>query len=296
MRLGLAILVFATVVLPWSVGYGGGATMTEVTGQGFIANFYHTDDSQKKLGIVVLGGSDGGKPDWLATALADQGYPVLSLAYFKVAGTPEYLDMIPLEYFDKPITWLGNNEKIRRAMIAVVGVSKGAELALLLASRKPQIRGVIAIAPSSVVWQGIPKTFWPPRSSWSLGGQQVPFVPYVYGKGSDPNDVLGLYRQSLMQKEQVQKAAIEVEKIGGPILLLSGQQDNLWPSAEMGDMICKRLKESQFKYKYEHVKYDDAGHTLNEHYMLGGTSDGNKRAREESTKKMLEFLNAMQVE
>jgi pimeloyl-ACP methyl ester carboxylesterase len=169
-------------------------------------------------------------------------------------------------------------------------------LGLLLASRKPQISGVVGTAPSSVVWQGIPKTFWPPRSSWSLGGQPVPFVPYDSSKGFSLNDIFGLYKQSLSQKEPVQKASIEVEKINGPILLLSGVQDTLWPSAEMGDMICQRLKEKEFKYRYEHVKYPDAGHTLNEYYMLGGNYDGNKQARLESTKKIAEFLKVIEAE
>jgi len=64
----------------------------------------------------------------------------------------------------------------------------------------------------------------------------------------------------------------------------------------MGDMICQRLKEKEFKYRYEHVKYPDAGHTLNEYYMLGGNYDGNKQARLESTKKIAEFLKVIEAE
>ncbi len=275
-----------------------------ITGQGFVGDFHYSEASPNKLVIMAVGGSDGGKPDHLATPLFDEGYSVLSLAYFKTEGTPEYLDMIPLEYFDEPIAWLENNEKTRGAGIVIVGESKGAELALLLASTKPQIKGVVVIAPSSVVWQGIPKTFWPPRSSWSLGGRPVPFVPYDFSKGFNPNDCLSMYKQSLAQREAVQKAIIEVEKINGPILLLSGAQDCLWPSSEMGDMICRRLVQKGFPYRYEHMKYADAGHTLdenymysqsseNEQYMLGGTYEGNRKARLESAKKTAQFLQAV---
>jgi HD-like signal output (HDOD) protein len=56
------------------------------------------------------------------------------------------------------------------------------------------------------------------------------------------------------------------------------------------------LKEKEFKYRYEHVKYPDAGHTLNEYYMLGGNYDGNKQARLESTKKIAEFLKVIEAE
>ena len=295
MKTCLHVLTFMFVVSCASVGYSAEPVRTAVAGHGFVADFYYTDGSPKRLGILVLGGAEGGKPDHLARPLAEKGYPVLSLAYFKMEGTAEYLDMIPLEYFNKPIEWMKNHEKIKRGEIAVVGGSKGAELALLLASREPEIKGVIAFAPSSVVWQGIPKVFWPPRSSWSLNGKSVPFVPYDYSKGFNPNDLLGLYKQSLTQKERLEKATIEVEKIHGPVLLLSGRDDNMWPSAEMGDMICNRLKEKQFKYKYEHVKYDDAGHTLNEYYMIGGTLEGNKMARIDSTRRMLEFLKGIEA-
>jgi len=269
------------------------AAKSEVTGQGFVADFYSVDNSPKKLGILVLGGAEGGKPDHLARVLAKEGYPVLSLAYFRATGTPDHLDMIPLEYLARAMRWLKNQKRVKRGGIALVGGSKGAELALLLASRESDIRGVIAFAPSSVVFQGIPKVFWPPRSSWSFKDEPIPFVPYDYSKGFDPNDLLTLYKASLKQAEAVKKATIEVEKINGPLLLFSGSDDKMWPSAQMGDMICKRLREKKFKHKYEHFKYADAGHTLNDYFMLGGTPEGNRKARIDSAKRMLDFINTL---
>jgi dienelactone hydrolase len=264
-------------------------TSRPVDGQGFVADFWSTPDSARKIGVLVLGGSEGGTPDRLAKSIAREGYPVLSLAYFKTTGTPDYLDMIPLEYFDKPIEWLSQQSAPNG--IVVVGGSKGAELALLLASMHPQITGVIAISPSSVVWQGLPKVFWPPRSSWSLAGKPVPFVPYDVSKGFDPNNLLALYEQSLEQTETVKSAAIPVEQIHGPVLLFSGADDKLWPSARMADAICQRLKSHAFKYRYEHIDYPDAGHTLSEYFMLGGTADGNHKARLDSGLRIRKFLN-----
>ena len=59
-----------------------------------------------KCVVLVLGGSDGGIPSRRAKLLAESGFPALALAYFKTGRTPQYLDMIPLEYFDQPIEWL----------------------------------------------------------------------------------------------------------------------------------------------------------------------------------------------
>ncbi|MEI7732111.1 MAG: acyl-CoA thioester hydrolase/BAAT C-terminal domain-containing protein [Verrucomicrobiota bacterium] len=257
---------------------------TDLKGEGFVADFYCKAGPVTKPGLLFLGGSEGGRPDLhLPQFLAEHGYPVLAVAYFKEQGLPETLQLVPLEYFDKALAWMAGSDRIPHDGIAVFGCSKGAELALLLASRKPEIKGVIALAPSSVVWDGMPKQWWPPdpKSSWSSGGKPLPIVPYDYRAGfaaGDPRAIYKFYAQSLKQTDAVGKAAILVEKINGPILLASGHDDLLWPSEEMSDVICARLKAKTFTHHYEHLKYADAGHTLNEYYMLGGTREGNQDA------------------
>ena len=62
----------------------------------------------------------------------------------------------------------------------------------------------------------------------------------------------------------------------------------------MGDSIVARLKEKAFKHSYEHLKYENAGHTLNEFFVTGGTAEGNKQARVELEKKLLAFLKAIE--
>ncbi|RPJ54618.1 MAG: hypothetical protein EHM23_28545 [Acidobacteria bacterium] len=42
---------------------------------------------------------------------------------------------------------------------------------------------------------------------------------------------------SLDNKEAVEKAVIPGEKINGPVLLVSGKDDRLWPSSAMVDMV-----------------------------------------------------------
>jgi uncharacterized protein len=272
---------------------------SEVKDERFVGDFYRKEGPLTRPAILFLGGSEGGRPGrFLPELFAGQGYPVLAVAYFKEQGLPATLQMIPVEYFDPAIAWLQKNKDLPQGGIVVVGVSKGAELALLLASRKPEIKGVIALAPSSVVWDGLPKEFWPPKpsSSWSINGESVPFVPYDYTKpfaAGDPRAIYQIYQQSLTQSEAVAKAAIKVEQIVGPVLLASGHDDLLWPSEEMGDSICARLKEKGFNHPYEHLKYKNAGHTLNEHFILGGTPEGNKQARMDLTERMLAFLKAL---
>jgi len=271
-------------------------TSKVVSGVKFDAKFYVPQRKSKNLAILVLGGSEGGIPRYHAPMFVEEGFPTLALGYFKTKRTPKYLDMIPLEYFDAPIKWLQTKPEVRGKKIVVVGSSKGGELALLLASRKPQIRGVVAFVPGSVVFQGIPKVFWPPRSGWAYEDKPLPFVPYDYSKGFDPNNLLGLHQESLKQRQAVKKAELQVEKTNGPVLLFSAAEDNVWPSVEMCEMICRRLKEKGFEHKYEHIKYDKAGHALTEYFIMGGTKEGNRKARIDSTHRMLEFLEELSAE
>ncbi len=177
----------------------------------------------------------------------------------------------------------------------VWGGSKGGELALLLASGFKQIKGVIAAVPGSVVFQGLGGKF---VSSWSDKGRPVPFVPfapYDYSKIVN-NEYVEVYRLSLAQIEFVNKAEIKVENISGPILLLAGKADTMWPSHQMCEMIVKRLEKNNFPYWYKLFSYENAGHTLNDGYMMGGTPEGNRNAKIDAEKRIFEFLAMLSAE
>ena len=89
-------------------------------------------------GILVLGGSGGGLDEPLAALLASHGYTTLALAYFASPGLPPEMREIPLEYFKSAIDWMiAQGGATRAGQIAVVGMSRGAELALQLAATFP---------------------------------------------------------------------------------------------------------------------------------------------------------------
>ena len=68
----------------------------------------------------------------------------------------------------------------------------------------------------------------------------------------------------------------------------------MWPSSQMGEMIIKRLKENNFPHWYKHVAYENAGHSLHENSLvMGGTKDGNKKARIDSEKRIFAFLRRL---
>jgi len=254
--------------------------------------YYPPKGAPKNVAIMMLGGSEGGLPNYYDTAgFTAKGYPCMTVGYFGTENTPDRLELIPLEYFEDAIIKFKSQPDVGNKKILVWGNSKGGELALLLASRYKQIDGVIATVPSSVVFQGIRSS----SSSWSYKGEPIPFVPYApYDQSKVVNrEYREMYELSIKQTAAVEKAAIKVENINGPILLLSGREDTMWPSSQMSELIIKRLEEKEFPHWYAHIAYDDAGHTLDDSYMMGGNKDGNQKAKIDSEQRIIDFIDRL---
>ena len=125
---------------------------------GVFANFFLAKRSGKRPAILLLGGSEGGlQPGGGGPIgpLIAEGYDVLYLCYFGCPGTPPQLANVPLETFDRGLAFLRAQPGVDPKRIAIVGGSKGAEAALLVASRDPKLKAVVAGMPSSVAWPGI---------------------------------------------------------------------------------------------------------------------------------------------
>jgi len=249
-----------------------GLTLKPVAVDGLDADFFYRASSEPHKVVILLGGSEGGR-SWsycseFVRDLTDQGFCVLSLPYFGTPDLPGRLRAIPLEYFSKAFTWLGTQHDLVVAdEYALVGGSRGAELALLVASRHPQVKAVIAIAPSSVVLPSPVarkvEVLRGQHSPWSEKGKELPFVPMAYSwtslRGLMTGQQTKMVEKALRNSRRVKEATIPVEKIQGPILLVSFTRDDVWPSALMSEQIAGRLRDGGFRFPYEHATYD-AGH------------------------------------
>lgn len=275
---------------------------TAVRDDGLVATWYPPASGKRGPVILVLGGSEGGDVmvAKLGAAMAAHGYGVLALAYFRVDGLPPQFEEIPLEYFDRALAWIARQPLADADRIGLYGISKGAETALLLASRSPAIKAVAAAVPSSVVWQGINYAdYTSVRSSFSLGGRPVPYVPYDTSAAF--TGVLDLYQRSLRLIPEHPDAVIPVERIAGPVLLLSAKGDSLWPSTEMAEQVMARLDAKGFRYAHRHIAFADAGHAALSPLRpgasnspadnLGGTEAGNAAAHADAWAKTLAFFD-----
>lgn len=219
-------------------------------------------DSQPLL--VGLGGSEGGNAwasdHWKAQrdAYLAQGYALLAIGYFGMEGTPATLDRIALEGVHDAIAKAAADPRIDGRCIAVIGGSKGGELALTLASHYPDIKAVVAIVPPHAVFAGLTAALT--TSSFTWQGKQVPFVPVPWR--TTPALLTGNLRRAfeimLEDGAAAERAAIAVEKINGPVLLVSATKDEFWPSTEMSERVVRRLEANRFAHHHQHVAVDGA--------------------------------------
>lgn len=259
----------------------------EVTENSLVAQYFKPAEPGEHAAVLVLGGSEGGKDGVRAFArpLAEQGFAVLALSYFGVEGLPANLEEIPVEYFQQAVDWLARQPATSQDKIGIYGVSRGAEAALLAAAHDERLRAVVAAAPSHVLWQNINYTSFEPRAAWTLNNQPLAFVPYDLSNGFV--SVFALYDGALQRQMRYPDAEIPVEDINGPILLVSGEKDLLWPSTAMADQIVKRLGQKGSGQSVEHLRYTEAGHSAGSppglwggqaHLVGGGSEEGNNTA------------------
>jgi dienelactone hydrolase len=279
-----------------------GVRISEIKQNGLVGRLFEPEGEGRRPGLLVLSGSEGGMNEIEAALLASHGYVTFALAYFRADGLPKQLVAIPLEYLKKGIDWLAARDSVDSKRLGVVGSSKGGELALLLASHFPELKAVVASVPSHVVWFDL-ATY--NRSAWTLADKELPFVPQPEGAFKvlfkSPIRFVDIYRPALENKDRVEKARIPVEKIKSAVLLISGTDDQMWPSSYMADQVVARLTESKHPFPVQHLKYEGAGHVMPPAYLpgkqiltspiaLGGTVEANAKAFADSRSKVLRFL------
>ena len=219
--------------------------------------------------VVGLGGAEGGN-SWAGphgakqrALLKENGYAFLPIAYFGTEGTPSNLDRVSLDGIHDAVMEAAQHPQVNGDCIAVMGVSRGGELALLLGSYFKEYKSVIGIVPGSAVFASVTQAMVTP--GFSYRDQPLPFVPVPWSATPEllSGDLRGAFEKMMADTKAMNRAAIEVEKINGPVLLMSGTADEQWPSMEMSQSMMERFRTNQFPYVYEHIALE-GGH--NEHH------------------------------
>ncbi len=194
---------------------------------------------------------------------------------------------------------------------------------MLCAAQFPRIRALVACAPSSLSWAagGQVKATREVMPCGTWRGEPLPFAPlplkrfmwrsaFPVAVRKQPVMFVNLFRAALCNRTAVERAAIPVEKIGGPVLLVSGGDDHLWPAGELAEALAARAHREKFPYAIEHLHFPRAGHMLryphlpttsrfsrNKHlrgarFSFGGEAAADAEAQLTGWRRSIEFLRA----
>ena len=257
---------------------------------------------------MLLAGSGGNFQHQKSIYLASKGFNVLDLQYFGAINLPKNLEDVPLEYLHNAISWLKRQPSVAASKIALMGRSKGAEYALLYASKYRDINALVSEVGTSVTSSS--KRYF--KSSWKHKGKSIPrargelieAIRYLKSSQGKGQSQLPYMLSAFKNKKRIKKSSIPVENIKCPILLLSGEDDQQWPSTMMSNQIRARAKAYKFAYEIHHYSYKNAGHQFDalpyipqldfstlRTWKSGGNFQGNALASIDSWNKIFVFLH-----
>jgi dienelactone hydrolase len=231
---------------------------------------------RRRAPVLVFGGSEGGNSgEYAAALLAAHGHPALSLCYFRCgegSGRPNAINMIDTGYFVRAARILAHEPGADPERLAVMGNSRGSEIAQLLGQRHPSVfRDVIAYAPSAKV-NGPYLAGASGRAAWAEHGRPIPAGP------------------------------IRLNDVRGTVLAVAGGNDKMWGSSEAARAIAAQRNASGASHRQ--VTYPKAGHHVNwfpygQPGQEGGadgrvvsTSGYDQAARKDSWARVLKLLDS----
>jgi uncharacterized protein len=236
---------------------------------GFYGYLYKPKNQDNLIPIIVLGGSDGGiRMKEITRSYAMEGFAALNVAYFDYKDLPKHLAKIPVEYFQKSIKWILSQDYVKSSSVVLHGFSRGAELALLLASEYPDISVAIAMSGSNLRWGGFggfgedrdPSADMKP--AWIKDGVPMPYMKtefdtVEYYKCKNNAEYVKRY---LLDTIAVRRASIPIQRSNAAFLLISGRNDDIWPSKQMNQNAIKLLNSVNYKHNYQHLLINGVFH------------------------------------
>lgn len=301
--------------------FGAGAALAQTITETPVAGFphaavYRLEGDTARPVVVILAGADGGDEGGkrFGPILAEMGYAAVSLPYYSpdwrpYGEAPEFPDL-PGSFIDIRVDQISD---LRQALSAMPGVdverfglfggSKGSEFALIAASRYPWIDAVVAYTPSDIVWEGWGMEMVEAegtRSSFSFGGQALPFMPYrgfVEGLlAGDAADLRAIHENGRADHpDREASARIRAEDYPGALMLIAGEKDGQWNSARQARNIA--ASRTAAGLPTEALIYPDAGHDLiggdgdlRQAHRSGGSPEADAAARLDAWPKVVAFL------
>ncbi|KAM4666735.1 acyl-coenzyme A amino acid N-acyltransferase 1-like isoform 1-T1 [Amazona ochrocephala] len=245
-------------------------------------------------GVVDLFGGAGGLIEFRAGLLASRGFAVLALAFFAYEDLPRTMAQLDLEYFEEATAVLLQHPKVRGPGLGVIGVSKGAEVALAMASFLPLVVATVWINGTAFL-HGNPLVY---------RDLCIPAIPYgverllITEMGALDNSAVFNDPRHPMSRS----SAIPVERIKGKVLFVVGEADRSLNSKLFARLAMARMPPEQGRI----LSYPGAGHLIEppcsplcsiscirgspRPLLWGGEAKAHARAQEHSWKEIIRFL------
>ena len=253
------------------------------------------------LGVIDLIGSHGGLVEFKAALLASNGFAAFSLAYLLFENLPKILEDLELEYFLEAIDWFKNHPQVISGGVGVIGISKGADIGLLLAANCGDVAAVASISGAHglvvdpILYKGVP----------------TPFLAYDPERAEILKDgvIKSRYacRDDWQGNVQDNPKAIPVENIQGSMLIVYGIDDYCSDTELSASKISSRMQAFGKGAQCAILGYHGAGHLIEPPYSphvfmsfqksygmyfaWGGQAKPHAVAQEHSWCKILEFFN-----
>ncbi|OFT57729.1 acyl-CoA thioester hydrolase [Corynebacterium sp. HMSC05H05] len=284
--------------------YPEGERVRKISGEylnGF--HFQPAEGAPERRGVVVVYGGSEGSPDYArAEALANDGYEVLSLYFFGQDNQRPTLAEVPLEQFDEVTDYI-DEHVADPSPVTVVGTSKGAEFAALVAANGFAVDNLVAFVPAQYSYSGLDFSTGEDLPSFTVRGEAVPFASFrqsgmlaglkMFGRMIAAYPVAYRPTYEGAAESAGDDARIDLSGFDGNAVLFGAGDDQMWQS----DVAAKALAE-QAPRAEAHV-YEGAGHVFFEdsdaqqngwQIMFGGTQEANRRAHDESWQVLSERL------
>lgn len=227
----------------------------------------------RRPAVIVLHGSEGGgaMSRGRALDLAAQGFVTLAVDYFADRAErlplPPDLREIPIEVVDRAHAWLARRPEVDPNRIAVVGTSRGAELALLVGATFHWPAAIVGCAAGDLVRAAdefhVPGSTIVNAPAWTYRGRPIAFVPDEPEPFRRYPSRTAAYRAAEVDfAPRLAAARIRVERIKAPLLVLGSEADTIWHSAEMVRRILGRRSEAGLSSKTVGAVYPNAGHQI----------------------------------
>nr|XP_005284635.1 acyl-coenzyme A thioesterase 1 isoform X1 [Chrysemys picta bellii] len=204
-------------------------------------------------GIIDIYGTGGGLPEYRASLLANHGFATLALAYYGYEDLPKDMKEFHLEYFEEAVNYMLQHSQVKGPGIGLLGISKGGDLCISMASFLKGITATVTINGSvanvGAVLRYKDITIPPLGINWKRIKIDKSGIADIVDVLNNPLE--GPDRQSF----------IPLEKAEGHFLFIVGKDDHNWKSEFFATEASNRLQ-AHGKEKPVIVCYPGAGHYI----------------------------------